>query len=248
MSVVQPAACSECLNCGVEYGTKLTKEPAQESTTGVSSNELKLGSSEEEDDEKEVSQEEERSLPRIEPMRMEGDVGLPLGNIQNMEGRRDRIFCVHGHQWSEYWAKQFAFKWSTRKPLSWEEGVFQFLRQRLRAMTDVFYNSCPDATGLCPNLSGNDGGEMEKKVLYMKACPSPLPERSKRVSAFCSDEAKWVRGWHGASPYAVFAILDEGALRPGPRRKGGRRAVYQHLDDTCHKAADYCAWAPLFED
>ena len=128
----------------------------------------------------------------------------------------------------------------------------KFLEQRLQAtgkeMSDLFYED-PLIDELPPvNLKECDGGQAEEKVLYMRTCPYPLPTKSKSTSAFQSKEAEWLRGWHGAWPYTIFAILDHGALRPGPRRKSSCEAVYQHLDDTFRKATEYSLWVPLFED
>ena len=126
----------------------------------------------------------------------------------------------------------------------------KFLEQRLQAagkeMSDLFYED-PLIDELPPvNLKEYDGGQAEEKVLYMRTCPYPLPTKSKSTSAFQNSEAKWLRGWRGTSPYTLFAISDHGALRPGPRRKDNCEAVYQHLDSTFGKAAEYSLWVPLF--
>jgi len=97
-----PAACAECLTCGVMYGTKVTKEAVQESPAAMTREDEPMIDPDDDDGEREVTWDEEHSLPPIEPTRPEGEYGLPSCDIEEMMGRRNRVFCVRGHPWTNY--------------------------------------------------------------------------------------------------------------------------------------------------
>ena len=123
------------------------------------------------DDGREVTWDEEHSLPSITPTRPEGEHGLPLFDIDKMVGRRNRVFCVRGHPWTNYWNQQFTYKWSGRAPLSWEEGLMPFLEQILHAagkeMNDLFHEGQLTEDLPLLNLRECDGGQAEEKsVVY----------------------------------------------------------------------------------
>jgi hypothetical protein len=151
-----------------------------------------------EDDEKVVTWDEEQKLPYIDPTRPKAEYGLPRCHLAEMVGKRNRVFRVRMKTWNEYWRSQYAYKWKGKDPLSWEQGMMEFLKERLqiagKELHDLFHEEPLQDDLPIINLCESYGGQAEEKVLYMKTCPSPLPIKSKSASAFDSAQASWKRG------------------------------------------------------
>ena len=143
--------------------------------------------------------------------------------------------------------------------------------------SDIFYEIGEDATtpyfGSRPQFEGEEAIDCVDNIndeafalgvltLKLRACPKRLPSSTRSRtggSSSCSDDwtswpisfhpnARWCRGWHGASAYALFAILHEQRLCPGPRRKYNKLAVYQEFDEEINRAESCNIWMPLFND
>ena len=117
--------------------------------------------------------------------------------------------------------------------------------------------------GAMDEAAAFDSSFLGTLALRMRVCPEPLPMTTTGVRGRmspCSFDwsipvrpsqdttARWVRGWHGTSAYALFAILYEQHLRAGPLRRNNSPAVYQYLDSQIDIAESESCWVPLFND
>ena len=176
---------------------------------------------------------------------------IPLFDPAKAQGKRNKLDCIAVQHSGQYCKHHFTSLNYVKAPVAWPEGVIKFIDDRALAVgkqnSQLFYPS-----GVHPHGDPLGTGSLTESncdtCLCMRTCPTPLPTKSKSTAHYFTTDAKWLRGWHGASAYSLKSILYEGKLRPGPRQKQEVPAVYLHVDKTKAKAEGYSVWMPLFND